>query len=117
MGLTQNEYISYLLPIINHSFLKTNKAVYHLAFWLLAYVFWIFIFRNGTLVLTHALTIKFCYLIFIAGNYYYNTLFTLPVLLNRKKYVAFGLCFLAGILTGAMTRVPVSLMINKYLFK
>ena len=98
-------------------FLKSNKVIYHLAFWLLAYLFWIFIFRNGTLVLTHALTIQFCYLIFIAGNYYYNSLFTVPVLLNRKKYVAFGLCFLAGIFAGALLRVPVSFMVNKYLFK
>ncbi len=98
-------------------FLRNNKVIYHLAFWLLAYLFWIFIFRNGTLVLTHALTIQFCYLIFIAGNYYYNSLFTVPVLLNRKKYVAFGLCFLVGILAGAMMRVPVSFMISKYLFK
>lgn len=98
-------------------FLRSNKVIYHLAFWLLAYLFWIFIFRNGTLVLTHALTIQFCYLIFIAGNYYYNSLFTVPVLLNRKKYLAFGLCFLAGILAGALLRVPVSFLISKYLFK
>ena len=98
-------------------FLRSNKVIYHLAFWLLAYLFWIFIFRNGTLVLTHALTIQFCYLIFIAGNYYYNSLFTVPVLLNRKKYLAFGVCFLIGILAGAMMRVPVSFLISKYLFK
>lgn len=98
-------------------FLKNNKVIYHLTFWLLAYLFWIFIFRNGTLVLTHALTIQFCYLIFIAGNYYYNSLFTVPALLNRKRYPAFGFCFLVGILAGALLRVPVSFMVSKYLFK
>ncbi|WP_448699514.1 sensor histidine kinase [Mucilaginibacter sp. AW1-3] len=97
--------------------MKSNKLIYHLGFWLLAYLFWIFIFRNGTLVLTHALTIQFCYLIFIAGNYYYNSLFTVPALLNRKRYVAFGFCFLAGILAGALLRVPVSFLISRYLFK
>ncbi|WP_139112930.1 sensor histidine kinase [Mucilaginibacter sp. PPCGB 2223] len=97
--------------------MRSNKLIYHLGFWLLAYLFWIFIFRNGTLVFTHALTIQFCYLIFIAGNYYYNSLFTVPALLNRKKYLAFGLCFLAGILAGAMARVPVSFLVNKYLFR
>jgi len=98
-------------------FLRSNKVIYHLGFWLLAYLFWTFIFRNGTLVLTHALTIQFCYLIFIAGNYYYNSLFTVPVLLNRKKYLAFGLCFMVGILAGALARVPVSYLVSKYLFR
>ncbi len=96
--------------------LKHKALVYHLLFWLLAYLFWIYIFRNGTLVFTHALTIQFCYLIFIAGNYYYNSLFTVPLLLNRKKYAVFGLSFLAGILAGALLRVPVSYAVNAYLF-
>lgn len=96
--------------------MKTNKVAYHLVFWLLAYLFWVFIFRNGTLVLTHAITIQFCYLIFIAGNYYYNSFFTVPYLLNKRKYFLFGICFLAGIATGALLRVPVSFMISRYLF-
>ncbi len=98
-------------------FLKNNKIIYHLVFWLLAYLFWIFIFRNSTLVLTHAITIQFCYLIFIAGNYYYNSLFTVPSLLNKKKYLPFGIYFLVGIVVGALLRVPVSFLVNSYLFK
>jgi two-component system LytT family sensor kinase len=97
--------------------LKNNKILYHFAFWLLAYLFWIFIFRNSTLVLTHAITIQFCYLIFIAGNYYYNSLFTVPYLLDKKKYLLFGLFFLLGILTTALVRVPVSMLVSQYLFK
>jgi two-component system LytT family sensor kinase len=68
-------------------------------------------------VLTHAITIQFCYLIFIAGNYYYNSFFTVPYLLNKKKYRYFGICFLAGVLATALLRVPVSLLVNQYLFK
>ena len=97
--------------------MKPNKLAYHLIFWLFAYLFWIFIFRNGTLVLTHAITIQFCYLVFIAGNYYFNWLYAVPYLLNNKKYIQFGLCFLAGIITGALLRVPVSFFVNTYLFK
>ena len=97
--------------------MKLNKLTYHLIFWLFAYLFWIFIFRNGTLVLTHAITVQFCYLVFIAGNYYFNWLYTVPQLLNNKKYIPFGLCFLAGILTGAVLRVPVSFFVNTYVFK
>jgi sensor histidine kinase YesM len=94
-----------------------NKPISHVIFWLMAYLFWIFIFRNGTLVLTHAITIQFCYLIFIAGNYYYNSLFTVPYLLNKKRYLLFGICFLLGIVAGAALRVPVSFFISRYLFK
>lgn len=95
---------------------STNKLVYHVAFWLVAYVCWIFIFRNGTLVLTHAITIQFCYLVFIAGNYYFNLFYNIPRYLNQKKYVLFGLFFIAGVAVAAALRVPVSVLVSKYLF-
>jgi len=97
--------------------LKTNKVLYHFAFWLLAYLFWIFIFRNSTLVLTHAITIQFCYLVFIAANYYFNILYNIPHLLNKKEYLKFGLLFVAGITATAILRVPVSMWVSKYIFK
>lgn len=83
----------------------------------MAYFFWIYIFRNNTLVLTHAITIQFCYLVFIAGNYYFNTLYAVPQLLNKKKYLLFGLALIGGVVAGALLRVPVSMLVNKYLFK
>lgn len=97
--------------------MKKNKIIYHLAFWLLAYLFWIFIFRNSTLVLTRAITIQFCYLIFIAANFYFNEVYAIPFLLNNKKYVKFGLCFILAITVTAVLRVPVSFLVNTYLFK
>jgi len=95
----------------------TNPIAYHIGFWLLAYISWVFILGNNTLVWSHAITIEFCLLLFIAGNYYFNALYTIPYLLNKKKYFLFGLCFLAGALVGAVLRVPVSLLVNRYLFK
>lgn len=97
--------------------MKVNKVVYHIAFWLLAYLFWIFIFRNGTLVLTHAITIQFCYLVFISANYYLNTVYAIPHLLNKKQYVKFGLVFLTGIFITALLRVPVSAWVVVHVFK
>ena len=90
---------------------------YHVFFWLIAWFFWVFIFRNGTLVLTRAITIQFCYLIFIATNYYFNILYTIPSLLNKKKYITFGICFILGIAVTAALRVPVSAFVNSYIFK
>jgi two-component system LytT family sensor kinase len=107
-------YINNSLPVL---FLKANKTLYHLLFWLLAYIFWIFIFRNGTLVITHAITIQFCYLVFIAANYYFNSLYAIPELLNQKKYIKFGLCFIAAITVTSILRVPVSVMVNTYVFQ
>ncbi len=98
-------------------FLKINKVVYHLAFWLAAYFFWIFIFRNGTLVLTHTITIQFCYLAFISVNYYFNALYTIPKLLNKRRYVAFGICFIGGVIITALVRIPVSMFVVTYVFK
>ncbi|MBS1530698.1 MAG: histidine kinase [Bacteroidetes bacterium] len=96
--------------------LKINKAIYHLGFWSLAYFFWVYIFRNNALVITHTITIQFCYLVFIAANYYFNSLYAMPKLLNRKKYVQFASAFLAMIIATAWLRVPVSYLVRKYLF-
>ena len=97
--------------------MKKNNIILHLVFWALAYVFWIFVFRNNTLVLAHAITIQFCYLVFIAANYYFNSAYTIPRLLNKKRYPAFALCLLAGIALTAALRVPVSAFVNIHLFK
>lgn len=97
--------------------MKINKLIYHLAFWLLAYFFWIFIFRNGALVLTHTITIQFCYLAFISVNYYFNALYTIPQLLNKRRYAAFGVLFLGGIIITALVRIPVSMFVVTYVFK
>lgn len=84
---------------------------------MLTYIFWVFVIGNHTLELTHAITVEFCLLIFIAGNFYFNTLYTIPYLLNKKKYFLFGLCFISGVLLGAVLRVPISFMVNRDLFK
>jgi len=97
--------------------LKINKVVYHLLFWLAAYFFWIFIFRNGALVLTHTITIQFCYLAFISANYYFNSSYTIPYLLNKKKYVKFGLLFISGIAVTSLLRIPVSMFVITHIFK
>ena len=97
--------------------MKNSKIVYHLAFWLSAYLFWIFIFKNGTLVFTHSITIQFCYLIFISANYYFNAAYTIPQLLNKRRYVKFGLFFIGGVALTALIRVPVSMLVITYVFK
>lgn len=96
--------------------MNTKKIAYHLGFWLLAYLFWIFVFRNGTLVLTHSLTIQFCYLAFISANYYFNIVYNIPQNLNKKRYVKFGLLLLLGIVITALLRIPVSEFVSVHIF-
>ncbi|WPU97047.1 histidine kinase [Mucilaginibacter sabulilitoris] len=97
--------------------MKKGSIIYHFLFWLLAYIFWIFVFRNSTLVLTHAITIQFCYLLFIAANYYFNTLYNIPQLLDKKQYAKFGCLFILTIAITALVRIPVSMLVTIYVFK
>ncbi len=97
--------------------MKKNAVIIHFLFWSLAYIFWIFVFRNSTLVLTHAITIQFCYLVFIAANFYFNSLYNIPCLLNKKKYFKFGVFFILAVTVTSLIRVPVSMLVTTYLFK
>jgi len=97
--------------------LTVNKALLHCAFWVLAYFFWVYIFRNSTLVLTRTITIQFCYLVFIAINYYFDELYAIPYLLNKKKYFPFFLAFIGMIAATAWLRVPVSYLVRKHVFE
>jgi len=97
--------------------LRKGSIIVHCLFWLLAWIFWVFVFRNNTLVLTHAITVQFCYLLFIATNYYFNTLYNIPHVLNKKQYLKFGGLFILAIAITALIRVPVSKLVTTYVFK
>jgi LytS/YehU family sensor histidine kinase len=62
------------------------------------------------------MTIQFCYLLFIAGNYYFNVYYTVPFFLYRKRYAAFALLFLAGIVAASLLRVPLATYLNQHYF-
>jgi two-component system, LytTR family, sensor kinase len=96
--------------------MKKHPPIYHFLFWLLAYTGWIFVFGNNALALTRTVTIQFCYLLFIAANYYFNTVFNIPTRLDKKKYIEFGILFILGIVITAAIRVPLSFYLTTYLF-
>jgi LytS/YehU family sensor histidine kinase len=62
------------------------------------------------------MTIQFCYLLFIAGNYYLNVYYTIPAFLYRRRYTAFTLLFLAGIVVASLLRVPLATYLNQHYF-
>jgi two-component system, LytTR family, sensor kinase len=96
--------------------MNRNQLWLHIAVWTGLYIFWIMIFQNHAFVFTRTLTVEFCYLFFIAANYYFNIYFTVPKLLYQKKYVAFSLLLLGGIIAGALLRVPLAMYLNQHLF-
>jgi two-component system LytT family sensor kinase len=60
--------------------------------------------------------VEFCYLIFIAANFYFNISITIPKFLYRQKYIIFGLLFLSGIIVTALLRVPLATWLNLHYF-
>lgn len=84
--------------------------------WILLYLFWVMVFQKRTLALSQTATVEFCYLLFIAANYYLNIYFSVPRLLYRKRYTAFAGVFLAGVVLTALLRVPLARFLNKQYF-
>ena len=74
------------------------------------------VFQKRAFAFSQTLTVQFCYLVFIAANFYFNIYFTIPKFLYRKKYLAFAAGMLAGILVTACLRVPLAMYLNKHYF-
>jgi hypothetical protein len=84
--------------------------------WAALYLFWILVLQNRAFTLSKTLTIQFCYLLFIAANYYFHVGYAIPKFLYRKKYAAFGMLLLSGIVVTAMLRVPLAIYMNSRFF-
>jgi two-component system LytT family sensor kinase len=80
-------------------------------------LFWITIFQNHAFTLSRTATVEFCYLLFIAVNYYFHVYFTIPALLYKKKYPAFGASLLAGIVVTAYLRTLLALYMSAHFFQ
>src|SRR5882762_10143742 len=96
--------------------MNRNKIWPQILLWASLYLFWVLIFQRRTFAFSRTMTVEFCYLIFIAANFYFNVSFTIPRFLYRRKYVLFAVLFLAGIVTGALLRVPLALYLNQHYF-
>ena len=84
--------------------------------WIGLYIFWVMVFQKREFSFSRTATVEFCYLIFIAANFYLNIYYTIPVFLYRKKYALFATIMLAGILLSALLRVPLAMYLNKHYF-
>ncbi|HTB31880.1 MAG TPA: histidine kinase [Bacteroidia bacterium] len=96
---------------------KNNyKIPLEIAFWIGLYILWVFIFQNRTITITRTLGIEFCYLIFIAFNYYVTIYYFIPRFLNKNKYVPFLFLFCLSTMLAAISRAVVSYFITIYLY-
>jgi len=84
----------------------------HLIWWACLYLFWIMVFQKRSFALSTTATIEFCYLLFIAGNFYYNTAYIVPRFLYKQKYLEYIFLFIAGIIVAALLRVPLASFLN-----
>ena len=88
----------------------------HGLWWLGLYFFWIIVFQKRAFTFSRTLTVQFCYLLFIAANYYLSIYWTIPRFLYRKRYTAFGVTLTAGIALSALLRVPLAMFLNAHYF-
>lgn len=87
-----------------------------MALWVFLYFFWILIFQKRAFAFSRTMTVEFCYLLFVAGNFYFNTSINIPFFLYKRKYILFAVLFLAGIIAGSIARVPLALYMNRHYF-
>ncbi|MFL5810979.1 MAG: sensor histidine kinase [Flavisolibacter sp.] len=93
-----------------------HKYAIHTICWISLYLFWIVIFQKTSFALSKTATIEFCYLVFIAANFYFNVYYTLPRFLYKKRYLQFALLFVLGVLVAALLRIPFATYLNAHYF-
>jgi hypothetical protein len=84
--------------------------------WVGLYLCWITLFRDRVFTVTRTLTVQFCYLLFVAANYYAQLHYAIPKLLNRKRYLAFALFLPAAIAITALLRTPLAIWLQVHYF-
>src|ERR1700761_2510575 len=88
----------------------------HVLWWIGIWLVWITVFQTRAFTFSRTVTVQLCYLVFIAANYYLSIYVTVPRLLYRKKYMAFGSALIGGILVSALLRVPLAMYLNAHYF-
>ncbi|HXP48360.1 MAG TPA: histidine kinase [Bacteroidia bacterium] len=85
-----------------------------IGFWITLYIIWVLVFQNRTITITRTLGVEFCYLVFIALNYYATINYLIPGFLNRKRYATFIIIFILFTAIAALLRSLVSYYISMY---
>jgi two-component system LytT family sensor kinase len=97
--------------------MKQQRIWISIGLWAGLYACWITLFRDHVFTLTRTLTVQFCYLFFVAINYYAQIHYAIPKLLHRKKYLSFALFVPAAILLSALLRTPLAIWLQAHFFR
>ena len=93
-----------------------HKYLKHILWWAGLYIFWIMVFQRRSFAFSQTATIEFCYLLFIAANFYFNISFAIPRFLYKQLYIKYSALFLSAVLVTALLRVPLALFMNATIF-
>ena len=96
---------------------RGRKILYHILFWAGVYLLWVLLFRSYSVAITRTMTIEFCYLLFITGDYYAIRAFAIPRLPGRKKYSLFVAAVVLVIAVSAALRAALALYMNVHYFR
>jgi len=97
--------------------MKQQRIWISIGLWAGLYACWITLFHDHVFTITRTLTVQFCYLLFVAANYYLQLYYAIPRLLHRKRYVAFVLLFPAAIAVSALLRTPLAMWLQVHFFR
>jgi two-component system LytT family sensor kinase len=91
---------------------RGRKILYHILFWAGVYLLWVLLFRSYSVAITRTMTIEFCYLLFITGDYYAIRAFAIPGLPGRKRYLLFVTGVVLVIAVSAALRAALAFYMN-----
>lgn len=97
--------------------MKQQRIWISIGLWAGLYACWISIFHDHVFTITRTLTVQFCYLLFVAANYYLQVRYAIPRLLHRKRYGAFVLLFPTAIAVSALLRTPLAIWLQVHFFR
>src|SRR5215470_4913694 len=93
-----------------------KRTLYNILLWVGLYLLWVTVFQKRAFAFSRTMTIQFCDLLFVAGNYYFDVYYAVPSFLYKKRYTGFTLLFLGGIIAAALLRVPLATYLSEHFF-
>ena len=97
--------------------MKQQRIWISIGLWAGLYACWITLFHDHVFTVTRTLTVQFCYLLFVAANYYLQLHYAIPRLLHRKRYLSFVLLFPTAIALSALVRTPLAIWLQVHFFR
>jgi two-component system, LytTR family, sensor kinase len=97
--------------------MKQQRIWISIGLWTGLYACWITLFHDHVFTITRTLTVQFCYLLFVAANYYLQLHYAIPRLLHRRQYLSFVLLFPTAIAVSALLRTPLAIWLQVHYFR